>query len=580
MNAFEIFNNTKVKNEFSLAFKKLDRMEVIQLLSDLKYLPLKAFEDNIVESSEMAKAIQRFRLDYHEALQKKEMSNLSQIKLVSEIIEHEEALPFQLTHRELHVLKEITGLDNELVINQVEKNKATLFSRVLIYRYRIYDLVSTILPNHKLTPSVISKLEKSATTIGYYKGWLLFGNLLANQEELSSFCINSPVLSNTVFGDSVFIKIKSKEGRNVIRELGRDIKTKRRFQNSIVSNGAKSIISRITNHNDLKEVSNEVNLYMQQTANIFMRRVLQVKLWMMGLYHGRLDHYFGPLSIKALSDYLMTIVENSNTGKKQLGKILYNLRNDQCIININYLLTTHFIPIEKTNVPVEHSSVSQIFDFVLEDKKEVSSFKRSAKKEVKQDSEKLKITLEKELQKESKAIINEKQKKVRHYKARKGIMKFFSKLFKFVKNVITKIRKLFEKLFRLIKKTIKIIYNEIREAFLNFSKGLKFLFSNRIISPTPFITTDYDFDFDGITKIHSKPSPEDIKIHATTIKQYASAVYPTLNFIRIVIKWGISIASGPIGWVKILVGIAKLFKETLRKKVIEKPIPFNGFSIT
>ena len=567
VDAFDIFDKEDVKEEFDKAFKKLDRIEAIQLLSDLKYLPLKAFEDGIVESSEIMSAIARFRQDYKNALLDSGTSNLNLIKQASEILEADEARPDQLTSRELFVLKELIGLDNELIIHQIKEGECTLLSRVVIYRYRVYDLIRTVLPNHRLTNKVIDKLQKAAKAIGFNRDWLTFGNLLANQQQLSSFCINSPLLSNNVFGDCVFIMVKSQEGRQVIRELGSDIKTKRRFRNSIASDSAKTIVSHLINHDARDDVTAQVNLYMTQSANIFMRRVLQVKLWMMGLYQGRLDHHFGPLSIQALSHYLMTIIENNKKSKEELGRILYNLQNDQCIINIHYLLTKYFIPNEKVQVPVDQSSVSQIFDFVLEDKTPVRSLKVSSKTEIENESQRLKSILETDLQNESRAILKEKRQRIRHYKAKKGILKFFSKLFKFVRNAITKLRKLFEKLFRLIKKTIKIIYNEIREAFQNFRDGLKFLFGKRIINPTASITTDYDFDFDGITKIYTKPSAEDIQIHTTTLKRYASAIYPTLNFVRIVIKWGTNISTGPIGWVKILVGIAKLFKEMLSQRV-------------
>lgn len=569
MDAFQLFDEPEVKEEFSQAFDKLDRIEAIQLLSDLKYLPLKAFEDGEVDTAEMTNAIERFRLDFIHALNQTEMSNLIEIKLASEIIDQEELFPDVLSHREIYILKEITGLDNELIINDIKDDEISLLSRVLIYRYRVYDLVSTVLPNHNLTSEVKEKLQKSAKDIGYDKDWLKFGNLLANQEELSSFCTNSPVLNNNVFGDCIFIKLTTKEGRSVIRELGRHIRKKSRFLNTMGSNSAKTIIGDLINHNNPKEVAAEVDKYITNVPNIFMRRVLQVKLWMMGLYQGRLDHYFGPKSVNALSDYLMTLIDDPDKGKEELGRILYNLKRDQCIININYLLIIHFIPVEKANLPVEQSSVSQIFDFVLEDKMSVSSMRVNRRVEIQQESNELEASLKTELRTESKEIIQQGKNQLRRqYRAKKGIMKFFSNLFKFLKNAYTKIKKLLKKLLRLIKKVSRIIYDEIREAFQNFRNGLKFLFGNRIIKPTPNITTDYDFDFDGITRIHSKPSQDDLKLHSKTIRGYSSAIYPTLDFIKNVIQWGIRFSTGPIGWVKILVGIAKLFKSMIKQRTV------------
>ena len=565
--AFNLIENSSVRNEFHQAFKKLDYIELIQLLSDLKYIPIKAFEDNNIDSTELANAIARFRSDYNDALELQDASNLNEIKLASEFIEPEEPLPNQLTRRETFILKEIVGLNNELIIHKIKIGECTLFSRVIIYRYRVYDLIRTVLPNHRITDNVIKKLETSANGIGFKNGWLELGKLLANQEALSSFCLSSSVLSKNIFGYCIFIELSSKEGRKVIRGLGSDIKTKRRFPNAIASKVAQRIINKLISHNEPVEVTAQVNGYINNIANKFMRRILQVKLWVMGLYQGRLDHDFGPLSIAALVEYLMTITEREAIGKEELGRILYNLGNDQCIISIRHLIIKHLIPVETSDIHENHSSVSQIFDFVLEDKTSVKSIKANKKKIIEAESQELKKNLEVNLRNESKTILKKGKRKVRQYQAKKGIMKFFSKLFKFVKNAFRKLLKLIKKLFRLIKKSIKIIYSEIKEAFQSFRDGLNFLFGNRIINPTSSITTDYDFDFDGITRIHSKPSSADIQEHTATIKRYASALYPTLNFVRIVIKWGIRIASGPIGWVKILVGIAKLFREMLNREV-------------
>jgi hypothetical protein len=142
MEALDIFDDKKVKNEFDLAFNKLDEIEMIQLLSDLKYLPWKAFEDGIVQASEKINAIKRFRTEYADALNSPEMSNLNQIKFSSEIIEEEEQLPHQLSQREVHVLKELSGLDKELIIKDVKKEENSILSRVLIYRYRVYGCFS------------------------------------------------------------------------------------------------------------------------------------------------------------------------------------------------------------------------------------------------------------------------------------------------------------------------------------------------------------------------------------------------------------------------------------------------------
>ena len=571
IDAFDILEDQTIRNEFYQAFEKLDRIDLIQLLSDLKYIPLKAFDDLHIDDSELAKAISRFRSEYQAALQLKSFSNLDDIRKASEALEFEEPTSVALTKKETYILKELVGLNNELIIHQVVEGECTLLSRVLLYRYRVYDINKGVMANQKVTGAVIQKLEASAKKIGFNDGLIELGNLLASQEGLSTFCLSSSVLSNNIFGHCIFIELPSKQGKEVIRSLGAKIRKKRRFIKALSAEGAKTTINRLSKHEDFGTLHNEIHRFMGFLPNKFMRRTLQVKLWTMGLYQGNLDHDFGPLSTNALVEYLMTITEDDNTGKEALGLNIFNFGNDQCAISIRQLLTHHFLPVETAAIAQDQSSVSQIFDFVLEDKSRVTSLSRNEKKRVHKESQKLKKNIEIKLRVESRTIINgASPKKARQYKAKKGIMKFFSNLFKFVKNAFTKLLKLIKKLFRLIKKTIKIIYSEIKEAFQHFKDGLTFLFGKRIISTNTSITTDYDFDFDGITKIHSVPTTQELQDHAATVRNYAAAIYPTLNFIRIVIKWGIHIATGPIGWLKILISIAKLFKEMLRKQILVK----------
>jgi hypothetical protein len=567
VDAYEIIENSEVKKEFSEAFQKLDRIELIQLLSDLKYLPFKAFKDNFVDDDELASAIARFRKEYQEALEYPEASNIDDIRLASEAIDAKVGTLTELSRRELFVLKEIVGLDNELIIHEIEIDACTLLSRVILYRFRVYDIHKGVVPNQRVTDAVIKKLQASTKEIGFTQGWLALGNLLANQEALSDFCLTSTVLSNDIFGHCIFIELLSDDGKELIHKLNDAIDKRGLFTRNIDSKSVRRQIRKLDKQKNADIKIAQVHTHIEKLPNKFMRRVLQVKLWIVGLYQGKLDHDFGPLSTTALVEYIQTVTEND---EKEINRVLYTLGNYQCTINIRRLLVEHFIPVEKTSIDENHSSVSQIYDFVLEDKAHIRTTRLDMKEQIKKDRKKLRKTLEVDLRNESDMIINETRRKVRQYKAKRGILKFFSRLFKFVKDIVKKIIELFKKLFNVIKKSIKIIYSEIKEAFQSFRYGIEFLFGNRVIKPTTAITTDYDFDFDGITRIHRKPTIEEIQTHTTEIKKYASALYPTLNFVRVVITWGIRIASG-IGWVQILVGIAKLFKEMLWKKNTLQP---------
>ena len=495
------------------------------------------------------------------------LSNLDEILLESKILAKEIEPTPELTKREVYILKEITGLDEELVIHQIPEDEVSLLSRIFIYRYRIYDLLdNSVQTNHKFTSRVIQAIKDAITEIHDPEAWLAFGNVLAHQQELSKFCMTSPVLTNRIASDCIFISIDNKKGKDHIRDLGGKIKRPRLFVQSLASDESKKFIRNMVDQDDEQAVQEVVVQRIGYSSNRFMCRLLQVKLWMMGLYQGKLDRVFGPVTMTALNEFMMTVLEEERNGRRELGKIMYNLGNDQCMVNIHHLLTEYFIPTENSEVSPEQTSVSQVFDFVLEDKAPIVTFSSRNQRNMQTDREKLTGSLKNELRTESQKVINPNTRNLRQYKAKKGIAKFFHNVFKFVKNVYDKIKTLFKKLFRLVKKVAKIIYSEIKEALQTFRDGLKFLFGNRIINPTSSITSDYGVDFDGITIIHSKPSTQDIKTHTEELKKYSSAIYPTLNFIKNVIKWGIQFATGALGWVKILLAIAKIFKEIIRKK--------------
>lgn len=147
------------------------------------------------------------------------------------------------------------------------------------------------------------------------------------------------------------------------------------------------------------------------------------------------------------------------------------------------------------------------------------------------------------------------------------------KLFKLVEKPIKFLVKLIRKLIKIIKKSIKVIFDEIKEAIRALGRGLKFLFGKRIIqTQNNTVSSDFDFDFDGITVVKESIDPTDLKNHAISLKEYSSSVYKALNFVRTAIQWGLQLAQGPVGWVKIAIGLAKIFKEIMANRIDKKEI--------
>ena len=262
-------------------------------------------------------------------------------------------------------------MDQELIINQVELNKCTLLSRILIYRYRVYGRITKIQSNQRFTPQIRDDLDIAARQVGYQDDWLSFGNMLADQKKLSSFFMTASIFTKDIFGDCIFIMPDSAQGKEVIDDMGKSIKRRKLFLNSLeaVNPKTKFDMEALTKRNNPAKVNGCIG----QIGNVFLRRMLQVKLWMTGLYRGKLDHDFGPVSITALNEFLMTLSENSNLGRDERGRVLYNLGDDQCVVNIRYLFTKFLIPMENVSVPEEQKSISQVFDFVLEDKSDMGN---------------------------------------------------------------------------------------------------------------------------------------------------------------------------------------------------------------
>lgn len=556
------------RSDFDQAFEKQDQLESLQLLSDLRYLPLKVFDNQFVSEDKFKGAIDKFRSEYEVAKEDRESSNFHEIYNESLALDHEDSE--KLSERDIFLLKSLTGLESELIISSVPvTSQVSLLSRVIIYRFRIYDLIKNFSPAASLTKENLNKIKSVVTNFEFQDSWIDFANMLANQQELSDFCINSSRLNKLMFDTTIFFSIKSKNGKQFVKEFGSDVKNLSFFLRVLPEGKSKSSIKSLLSYPDKEEVSQDLITKIQVSENQFLLRVLQVKLWILGLYDGRLDHDFGPLTFKALNEYLLFLEDKPGFNRRELSKILYVLESNQCALNFEYLLIKHINPIEGIRIKEKHSSVSQVYDFVLEEKNDIKSIKKSEKMKIEKGRKNLNKQLEHQLVEQAKSIVDG-QRQRRQYKGRKGILKIFSKLFNLARKVVKTIIKLIKKLIDIIKKSIKIIFNEIKEAIQAFGRGLSFLFGKRIVSKHHSIKTDFDFDFDGITTLTSQPTEEKIKAHITAMKEKASAIYPTLKFIKIVIQWGIRLGAGPIGWIQIIIGIAKLFKDYLLTKLKKK----------
>lgn len=556
------------RQDLDQAFEKQDHIESLQILGDLQYLPLKAFEDQSISKEELKSALAKFRLDCSEALADKEASNFHAIYQESMAFDGTDDDSATLSERDTFLLENLVGLEKELLIHVIPENRTSLLSRVLIYRYRVYDLIR-LSANAKMNAQNIQTIATVVEDMKYEGDWIAFSNVLADQAALSEFCIDSARLNSLLYDTTIFFSIKKKTGKHFWKEYKSSIKNINAFLNGIANGSARTTIEKLLTFPDKSEVKADIALKIGVAENQFLLRVLQVKLWILGLYDGKLDHDFGPVTFKALDEYI-DLIEEQHGDPEARSKIIYLINREQCALNFEHILKYYIHPLEVANTE-EESSVSQVYEYVLKEDQDygVTDLSSNDRQLIAKRQTELNQSLEDELANHSKDIVAGKEQK-RRYQGRKGILRIFSKLVKWAKNAVKSIVKLFKKLIGIIKKAVKVLFNEIKEGVKTFRRGFSFLFGKRVINTENQVITDFDFDFDGHTIFKRDATNEAITLHQETVQSYVASISPTLKFTKMVIQWGIRLGTGPVGWVKILIGVAKLLKEYLIEKLKEK----------
>lgn len=545
---------------FARALIKQDRLDAIQLLSDLKYLPKRAFEDGIISNEEFKLAIAQFRDECHQSLTEKDnCSNFQQLwdeSLINSAI-YEEG---KLSQEEILLLKDLTALEGEFVFNQ-SPHSVSIAYRVAIYRFRIYSLIAPHLrPSESLFEAHINTFGQVLQQYKFEGDLHEFLNILGDQLLMSDFCKNSSFSTEGFIGPIFFFRVNHKNARRFNRLTGDRVRlTKPRdFLDGIQARKLQSSLRKVLSRKPKKQIDN----YILSNENMFMLRVLQIKLWVLGLYQGKLDHEFGPDTLDALKQFLEMIFEDSQKGEEDLKNILFVINKDQCLINFQYLLENHIMPLETQD---EEENPYEDYYQLLE-----GDYIDNENQKIRNAAKKLDRELQSNLIAHSQKLITLK-KPQRVYKGKRGFKKLISKLTRAIKKVAGKLLGLIRALIKLLAKTIKFIFDEIKEALLTFKRGMSFLFGRRKVSTQQHIITDYDFDFDGHTLFVQDISTVTFSQHLKELQLRSAALYPSIRFVVEVIRWGIQFATG-LAWYKILLKMAQLLKDLLLKSELRKEL--------
>ncbi|WP_186757767.1 hypothetical protein [Echinicola salinicaeni] len=547
----------------SKALIKQNALDTIQLLSDLYYLPRKAFEDETISNEELGMAIDLFRDECKICLEQKEAdSNFRKIWQES-MVNSAHFVTGKLSPEEILLLKDLTALEGELVFNNFPSQMGIGY-RIAFYRFRTYSLISPQLKPNQAKFTLQKDLMEQVLRKYKYPGTLYdFLNILGDQFKLSEFCMHSNFSKKGFIGATFFFEVKNSKAKRFNKLTGKRLRfTKRKdFLSGIQNIALRKALDGILRQKPKKQIDN----YIKSQENKFMLRVLQVKLWVLGLYQGKLDHDFGPLSLTALKEFLEMLFEQNKQNQDELKNILYIIKNDQCILNFQYLLEKYIIPIEDQEI--EHKAYEEYYQ-ILEGK-HLEHESTKIRKEAKILDENFKSSL---IDHSKKLIATKKPARI--YKGKRGFNKFVSKITKWIKNIASKLLRLIKSLIKLLAKTIKQIFEEIKEAILTFRQGMSFLFGRRKIISHHQIITDYDFDFDGHSLLLSNKSEDFFQDHLKELRIRSNALYPSIRFATEVIKWGLRFATGLV-WPKIFLKMAQILRNHMIRSAKDELVKLN-----
>lgn len=542
----------------------LDQVQILQLLGDLGYVKASAFENNDISS--ISSGIKSFRSDYH-ALSQSGHADFRALEASCFSFNDHGGTDY-LSEKEEYLLKYLTSIDGEFDIAELpQAGKINLISRIINYRLRIYGLANRA-SRTPFTNEVIKDLQSAKLMLDVKDKIQLVG-LLGDQEKLLNHMLAVKPFSKLLFHSTIFFSIKKKNVPKIIEKQKKKFKDLDQFT-SLIPHGYKKLVKNVLSKSEGIQEMEKYNLVRE---NKFMLRLLQIRLWTMGLYQGRLDYDFGLKTFGALQAALLYMLDDDNEpdfddNEEELGKLMYAVNGKQWAFNIHYFLDKYIQPMDGVIENQEDKSISEVYNFVLDDKQDnvFTNHQRSVAKVKRKE-------VEREMELSTDEYLNglheDTKKKRRRYHGQKGIKKFLGKFFNLLKKGFSALIKLVKRLFKIIKSTIASIFAEIRDGIKAFAKGMKLLFGDRKFETKDInngsVITDFDIDFDAVTITDKTVSEQVLEDHADKMIDMGKSLYTGLSFVRDVIKWGLAIASG--GWIKIAIGIARLLKNKLIESI-------------
>ncbi|RKD98758.1 hypothetical protein [Marinifilum flexuosum] len=533
MSIQEIFRSEFLKPETEVNFTAIHKLECEEVLDNLGYIELDRNSGKQTASFEqLEKGISLFRQEY-------DLYKLDFHKSIDRFGTFKSHL---LSEEELDFLHELSSLEGEFELHhyplkKIEQNP--ILSRVLNWRLGILSIF-----NKSITNQLSNDLTKHLNLLGSWcniSGHEQIIELLGNMEDLSMAIAKQDFYSGSDYRHLIYFKNSYRK----LKDKGvKFTSNKKRFESRL------PFIP--------KESQNTLNLvrkkkvpfdsFQNDQLHQLMTRLVQIRLWLLGNYQGKLDNDLGPLSITGIHS-LISYIHESYGGKQgyKMSDLLMRLGNDRWVLNVNYLFKALLPVLVRMESDKKMETISEEFSTIInklekeEDKKEV-----------------LKV-IDQQIKTEFESPSNRKSKTRGGKRLLRSIGRFFKRIGDFIKDGIQWVIESIKNLFKWFKNGIKILVRELKKAFHMAKTALSFFFSKRIVksqNTNSQLITDYDFNFDSLTTVIGTDK-ELIEEHIRKNRWITNALEEVSEFLGTVISIAIKIAKGPMGWIQLGIEVIK-----------------------
>lgn len=545
--------------------EKIEEVELLELeeyLDNMGYITINQNdEDRVVDWKQIHEGIIAYRIEY-EKYHPFFIEHSDTFKYTYDPAIASAAIAGELTEEELDFLAHVSSIEGEFNLHDFPQKviKANPFlKRIINYRLSILGLVRTAKPtaySAQISPA-LKKLGVWAGISDYDRQIEMIGDI----HQLSTWLANRQQYPGSKYKQISYLQDKEgslKGGRNKVR-----FKKKENFH--FLTKDSKDAFK----ERGKKEA--EMDIVIEDQLNQLMLRIIQVKLWCLGTYPGKLDSDIGSMSVQAIKDviaYMREMIEQrldrklSEDESITIKDVLVRMKNKYWAINTTYFLGTVFpILLDKKKDKLEGGEANEEEEGSVPTT--VSEELGTLVKEIPAENQDLFYTeLNRLVDEKEESTVSEKtkSKKKRKVKTRGGrdlfrtVKRFFGNIIKSIARGIKFIINSIKKLFTWIKNGIKVLIREIKKVLALLRKGVQFIFGKKKIttkdeSTQTVITTHYDADFDSVTRMN-QAKPELIATHLAKNRDILLALQECSNFLGMALFIVVHITP-PVGWLKL-----------------------------